>query len=110
MGLIGLIPAGMKHAGINTIPIERIRNMQPYLKAFTVMSIVFLFQSCGTFYLAQDEGRASFHSNYTQCVNDMDATYSKFPIDMNRAYVFKEYAGFSKVPGRTSTTVKPNPV
>ena len=84
--------------------------MQPYLKAFTVMSIVFLFQSCGTFYLAQDEGRASFHSNYTQCVNDMDATYSKFPIDMNRAYVFKEYAGFSKVPGGTSTTVKPNPV
>lgn len=84
--------------------------MQRYLKAFTFMSIVFLFQGCGTFYLVQDEGKASFHSNYTQCVNDMDATYSKFPIDMNRAYVFKESAGYDYIRGETSITVKPHPV
>ena len=88
--------------------------MQPYLKAFIVMSIVFLFQGCVTAYksawLARDEGMASFDLHYAQCVSDMDATYSKFPIDMNRAYVFKESAYIEKIKGKTSTTVKPNPV
>ena len=99
---------------LNTIPIDEIRNMQPYLKAFTFMSIVFLFQGCVAAYksasLARDEGMASFDLHYAQCVSDMDATYSKVPIDVNRAYVFKESGYIEKVKGKTSTTVKPGPV
>ena len=88
--------------------------MQPYLKAFTVISIAFLFQGCVAAYkgasLARDEGMESFYSNYAQCVNDMDSTYSKFPIDRKWAYVFKESGYIEKIKGKTSTTVKPDPV
>ena len=115
MRLIGLIPAGMKHASINTIPIERIRNMQPYLKAFIVMSIVFLFQGCSghiahnaAIDLFGEKGAALYRSNYVQCTNDMDAAYQTFPIVRQKAYVFKEKGVLHSHKGKKSMTIKPD--
>ncbi len=88
--------------------------MQAYQKTFCILSIVILLQGCVAAYksasLARDEGIASFDLHYAQCVSDMDAIYSKFPIDVNHVYVFKESGYIEKIEGKTSTTVKPNPV
>ena len=115
MGLIGLIPAGMKNAGINTRPVERIRNMQPYLKAFIVMSIVFLFQGCSghiahnaAIDLFGEKGAALYRSNYVQCTKDMDAAYQTFPIVRQKAYVFKESSYTETVKGQKKLSIKPD--
>ena len=115
MRLIELIPAGMKNAGLNTRPIERIRNMQPYLKAFIVMSIVFLFQGCSghiahnaAIDLFGEKGAALYVSNYIHCTKDMDAAYQTFPIVRQKAYVFKESSYTETHKGKKKITIKPD--
>ena len=115
MRLIELIPAGMKNAGINTRPVERIRNMQPYLKAFTVISIAFLFQGCSghiahnaAIDLFGEKGAALYVSNYIHCTKDMDAVYRTFPIVRQKAYVFKESSYTETHKGKKKITIKPD--
>ena len=89
--------------------------MQPYLKAFIVMSIVFLFQGCSghiahnaAIDLFGEKGAALYVSNYIHCTKDMDAAYQTFPIVRQKAYVFKESSYTETHKGTKKITIKPD--